>query len=534
MYCIEKITAMNKCGNGRPHLKFLLIIVMANFLVINASYAQAGGSLVIGTGAVITSVNDLSVQSGTSLDVQGTLILKKNLLNENSSPNSIGNGLIEFAGTAAQSIKGQNIIQNLRINNSNGLTIAGETRVNGELKLKTGIVTLGSNNLLMGPAATDSGGSSSSMIVATGTGELRKEFSTSPGFPISFTYHVGDATGTPEYSPVSLTFASGTFGSGNFAGVKLVNDKYPNDSITGSFLKRYWTLSQNVMSSFSCNAMFQYVTADIEGTESSLFCTKVDPSPWITYNATNTGTHQLTANSLTSFSTFTATRGGFDASLVAYMEGPYNSGTGNMNTTLKTNGLIPLSQPYNVSPWNYSGPESVASIPSDVVDWVLIEYRQADVAANATSSTIVKRRAAFLKNDGSIVETDGISPVRVYNSSITSNLFPVILHRNHLAIMANNAVTRISGVYTSNLSTSQDKIYDGTGNGSIQLGSKWGMIAGNGDGTKFINTDDLILWQSNFSQSNYNLSDFDFTGFVNTDDLLIWQKNFSQQTKVPD
>ena len=254
--------------------------------LFSVSHAQTGGSLVIGTGAVITSVNDLSVQSGTNLDVQGTLILKKNLLNENSSPNSIGNGLIEFAGTSAQSIKGQNIIQNLRINNSNGLTIAGETRVNGELKFKTGMVTLGSNNLLMGPVASDSGASSSSMAVATGTGELRKEFPASPGFPISFTLPVGDATGTPEYSPVSLTFLSGTFGSGNYAGVKLVNEKYPNDSISGSFLKRYWTLSQNAISSFSCNAVFQYLTADVEGTESSLFCCKVDPSPWITYNST--------------------------------------------------------------------------------------------------------------------------------------------------------------------------------------------------------------------------------------------------------
>ena len=519
------------CATGSLRHKNLLLTVLASIFLFSVSHAQTGGSLVIGTGAVITSVNDLSVQSGTSLDVQGTLILKKNLLNENSSPNSIGNGLIEFAGTSAQSIKGQNIIQNLRINNSNGLTIAGETRVNGELKFKTGLVTLGSNNLLIGPAASDSGASASSMVAATGTGELRKEFPTSPGFPVSFTYPLGDATGTPEYSPVSLTFVSGTFGSGNYAGVNLVNDKYPNDSISGSFLKRYWTLSQNAISSFSCNAVFQYVTADVEGTESSLFCTKVDPSPWITYNSTNTATHQLTANSLTSFSTFTATRGGFDASLTAFMEGPYNSGTGMMNTTLKTSGLIPLFQPYNTAPWNYSGPESVVSIPNDVVDWVLIEYRQADVAANATSSTIMKRRAAFLKNDGTIVETDGISPVRVYNSSITSNLFPVILHRNHLAIMANNAVTKDgTGKYTYNFSSGTDQIY---GSGKKQLGSLWGMITAdaNGDGT--IQTSDKTMWVSQFNQDGYLGADFNLDGTVQTSDKTKWVLNFNIDSSVP-
>ena len=245
----------------------------------------------------------------------------------------------------------------------------------------------------------------------------------------------------------------------------------------------------------------------------------------------HTGTHQLTANALTSFSTFTATKGGFDASLTAFMEGPYNSGTGMMNTTLKTSGLIPLFQPYNAAPWNYSGPESVVSIPSDVVDWVLIEYRQADVAANATSSTIVKRRAAFLKNDGSIVETDGISPVRVYNSSITSNLFPVILHRNHLAIMANNAVTRDgTGKYTYNYSIGSDQIY---GSGKKQLGSLWGMITAdaNGDGT--IQTSDKTMWVSQFNQDGYLSADFNLDGTVQTGDKTKWVLNFNIDSSVP-
>ncbi|MEI7491282.1 MAG: hypothetical protein WCK92_07785 [Bacteroidota bacterium] len=522
---------MYNFGNGRPHLKFLLILAMANLLVINASYAQTGGRLVIGSGAIITSVNDLSVQSGTTLDVQGTLILKKNLLNENSSSNSLGNGLIEFAGSEAQSIKGLNIIENLRINNSAGLTIAGETRVNGELKFKAGIITLGSNNLLLGPAAVDSGGSAASMVDAGGTGEFRKEFPSSPGFPLSFTYPVGDATGTPEYSPVSLTFASGTFGSGNYAGVKLVNDKYPNDSITGSYLKRYWTLGQAAITSFSCNASFRYLTADVTGTEGSLFCTRVDPSPLITYNATNTGTHQLAANGLTSFSTFTGSRGGFDANLTAFLEGPYNSGTGNMNTTLKTSGLIPLSQPYNVSPWNYAGPESVAGIPNDVVDWVLIEYRQADIASNATSATVLKRRAAFLKQDGSIVETDGSSAVRVYNSAISSNLFPVIIHRNHLAIMANSGVAKDgTGKYVYNFSSGADQIF---GSGKKQLGSLWCMITAdaNGDGT--IQTIDKTMWVSQFNQDGYLGADFNLDGTVQTSDKTKWVLNFNIDSTVP-
>jgi hypothetical protein len=46
----------------------------------------------------------------------------------------------------------------------------------------------------------------------------------------------------------------------------------------------------------------------------------------------------------------------FDISVI--LEAAYN-GT-DMSTTLNDNGIIPLSQPYNVTPWNYNGTESVA------------------------------------------------------------------------------------------------------------------------------------------------------------------------------
>jgi hypothetical protein len=88
-------------------------------------------------------------------------------------------------------------------------------------------------------------------------------------------------------------------------------------------------------------------------------------------------------------------------------------------------------------------------------------------------------------------------------------------------------------MFSYNFSTSQTQIYDGTGNGCKQLGSLWGMVAGNGDGTTLINNSDLFLWQSNFSLTNYNPSDHDLSGIVNNNDLFIWQYNFSAQSKVP-
>jgi len=53
-----------------------------------------------------------------------------------------------------------------------------------------------------------------------------------------------------------------------------------------------------------------YPSADVVGSESDVFCFKVDPSlPWIAYNVANTGTHQIDAHGLASFGTFTGNIG---------------------------------------------------------------------------------------------------------------------------------------------------------------------------------------------------------------------------------
>ena len=266
----------------------------------------SGTTFKVIAGTTVVSTENLVVKSGATLDNAGMLILKKDLTNENAAPNSIGSGTAEFSGTTNQTVGGQNIIQNLTANNASGVTIGGNTRVNGVLALTNGKVTL-SGNLLLGSSAAITGTPSASvMIIVTGPGELRKEFPS--GFTGAFTYPVGDDTGTTEYSPVTLTFTGGTFGSGNYTGVGLKNTAYPDPSITGNYLNRYWTITQSGITGFTCNAAFQYVAADVTGTESALSCTKVNPAPWVAYALTNAATHLLTALGLTSFSTFTGVK----------------------------------------------------------------------------------------------------------------------------------------------------------------------------------------------------------------------------------
>jgi len=280
---------------------------------------DATGALVTTSGGSPVSIDNLTITNGTlNFNVTATPghSIKGNIQvasggTLNFAPASAGTVLLN--GTSAQSISGPGTIataanSTLEIANSNGVTLNTPVTMNGHLKLTNGLLTLGTSNLTMGSASTISGTpSASAMIVATGTGQLRKGF-TAAG---SFTFPVGDNTVTAEYSPVTLNFASGTFGAGNYVGVNLVNAKYPVDPNTDSYLYRYWNLEQSGITGFNCNATFQYVPADVNGTESDIYCMRVFPTPFTTFDPANTSLHQLTASGLTTLSTFTGSESPF-------------------------------------------------------------------------------------------------------------------------------------------------------------------------------------------------------------------------------
>ncbi|MDP1622363.1 MAG: T9SS type A sorting domain-containing protein [Bacteroidales bacterium] len=274
-----------------------------------AGYSQmtlTNGTYVrINAASLLNSSENVVVNAGATLDVQGTLILKKNLVNQNAAANSLGSGAVEFWGSVNQAISGQNIIQNMKVANAAGLSVAGNTSVNGILTLTSGLVTLGTSNFLLGPTSSVAGGPAvTNMVVPTSSGQLQKEFPPAGG---TFTYPVGDATGVAEFSPVTLAFNSGTFAANNYAGVTLVDAQYPGTAT--SYLTRYWNVTHSGITNFSCNSTFQYVDADVVGAEGNIFCFRVLPGPFTAYNATNPVANQMDAHGLASFGTFTGNLG---------------------------------------------------------------------------------------------------------------------------------------------------------------------------------------------------------------------------------
>lgn len=212
------------------------------------------------------------------------------------------------------------------------------------------------------------------------------------------------------------------------------------------------------------------------------------------------------------------------ANIRIFLEAPFSSGT--MSTTLRTQGYIPLTQPYNVAPWNYPGTETVSSIPAGVVDWILLEFR-----TGTGASSVAARRAAFLKSDGSITDIDGSSTITL-NGLAAGYYYLVVKHRNHLPIMSASpvALTEASPLY--NFSDGLGKAY-GT-NAMVSLGSGlYGMYSGDGDLNGSINVIDYGTVGNNLFQTGYRIGDINMDGTINVLDYTKIAANLFKSSQVP-
>ena len=224
----------------------------------------------------------------------------------------------------------------------------------------------------------------------------------------------------------------------------------------------------------------------------------------------------------------------FLLNLKVYLSGPFNEFSELMNPDLNPND-IPLFQPFNASPWNYSGTESITSIPNNrIVDWVLLELHDVINGETANESTIIERKAGFLLSDGSIVYIDGSSLIS-FSNEVSQNLFIAVYHRNHLPIMSANPLNENNGVYSYDFTTGPDKTYGGSLSLKELSPGVWGMIAAdaNADG-QIDNLDKNDIWRIQNGNSGYLEGDFNMNGTVDNSDKLKWEPNTGKGKQLPE
>ena len=122
------------------------------------------------------------------------------------------------------------------------------------------------------------------------------------------------------------------------------------------------------------------------------------------------------------------------------LEGAYDPQTAMMHDSLRTAGLLPAIEPYtglftHVGGGGETVQPSVLAVagPTAVVDWVFLQLR-----SKMDPAIVVATRSALLLRNGSIVDVDGISPVRFRVA--VGDYFVSVRHRNHLGAMTNAPV----------------------------------------------------------------------------------------------
>lgn len=213
--------------------------------------------------------------------------------------------------------------------------------------------------------------------------------------------------------------------------------------------------------------------------------------------------------------------------LEVFLEGSMNLTT--MNTHLNDTDLLPFSQPYNTEPWNYQGNESVSAIPnSSVVDWILVELRDAPNAASATAATRIGQMAGFVLNNGSVVGIDGSSNLQ-FTTPVSQNLFLVIWHRNHLGIMSATPLTLNVDLYSFNFTSNIFKAYGGLNGYKYYSPGIACMVAGDANNDGLIDlTDKTNNWSDQAGNYGYLHGDFSMDGRVsNRDKNSFWVPNYN-------
>jgi hypothetical protein len=330
------------------------------------------------------------------IDLDGEIVVNGFFTN-NATANSVfinldGTGTVSFEGGGAQAINGTQPIafEGLTLSGAN-VTMNTDASVTGTLNFSSGLLNLNSNMLSFHSSASVSGSSASSMLVPGDDGIVRRYY-TSAG---SFTFPIGDNSGSAVYLPVIANVASGTFGSGAYLDLQMINSKHPENSNLTDFISRYWELSEYNISGFSAGLSFTYANGDINGTESNFSTLGYDGTFWDIYNSATTATNKLTAT-VSQFDQYT---GGDAAAVtpqiswseVATIEENMEDGA-EISVTLINDQFVTT---LNSSQWNISGlPNGVTigSVTKTAIDAATIELsgnRLDDYDANKTISLSV-------------------------------------------------------------------------------------------------------------------------------------------------
>jgi hypothetical protein len=460
---------------------------------------------------LVVNGGTITIADNASIVVKGDFATNTNVL---------GPGKIIMNGSSIQQMNLNGFtVPNLEINSPGGVVLTGSARVGNTLNLVSG--TLSTNP------------STSYELIAP----LSTTFTFASGAEI-----IGKVRRTGWVNGSNVIFNSPNmkvFTAGGTAPSSMLVSMIPNGDPTGNEreVKRTFEFNANGGTGFTADVTFPYKANELTASnnaEANLVPWYLENNEWNSKpagNTNNVGSGFLTSTGIPA-TAFASSQWKLADPVYSFhvnvaLRGPWN-GT-SMNSSLNSGGLIPLSQPYNTTPFNYTGTETVSAIPNaNVVDWVLLELRKptSGQPGDATSATIVGRKAAFLLNNGNIVDLDGVTPASLAIGK-QGSAYIVVRHRNHLGVMSVLKPSNENGSFSNDFTVLSNSYKDPAAPSDplvlLAGGSKYGLWAGDANKNGSVNATDVSAIKSSIanSLSGYLLTDANLSNSINGTDVSL-------------
>lgn len=198
-----------------------------------------------------------------------------------------------------------------------------------------------------------------------------------------------------------------------------------------------------------------------------------------------------------------------------FLEGAFDNGS--LSTVLNDANLLPLTPPFSISPWNYTGTESMANFPPDAVDWLLVELRDA-----TDNSIMIGQKAAILLSDGHVMDVDGNLGV-AFDNLADGSYYILVRHRNHLDVISRApiSVPNINNPYDFTFGAAQAA---GVNQQTQVAAGMYALYAGDITGDGVVSVQDFNAYAPQSSLLNgYYTADLNLNKNVTVQDFNLYQ-----------
>ncbi len=240
---------------------------------------QAGGAIVVESGATLTVEGDLQNEAASAVNNSGRLVLKGNFTNAGTLNSNATQSTIAFRGSnpTSFSVGGPVNIKHLENRKIDAdVDLLGEFTVTGSIDLasaKNSLLLVGDSDLRLEAQVPVTGASSNRYIATNGTGFLVREIDAAG----SVEFPVGSVSG---FSELRSDLTGSTFTNASVR-VRALDEAAP-DLPAGSadYIARHWEIVAENITDYSNTISADYLPADVVGSETFIVGASYADGTW--------------------------------------------------------------------------------------------------------------------------------------------------------------------------------------------------------------------------------------------------------------